>query len=136
MKKILSLILFNSIGIILVRYLWNGPQYEQTLGNILSIGLILSIFEMVIKPVINLLLLPINILTLGLIKIVINTLGLYLVEFLIDNFRIGPIVSQNINWEGISISSIQFSGFASYVILSITLSIFISFATFISKNKD
>ncbi len=136
MKKILRLILFNSIGVVLLRYVWGGPQYNQTLANILTIGLLLSIFETIIKPVINLLLLPINILTLGLIKVVINTLGLYFVEFIVDNFRVGQINSLSINWEGISISSMQFSGFASYVILSLTLSIFISFASFISKSKD
>jgi len=136
MKKIISYTIFNVFGVLFCRYIWGSPTFDNNLDNIVIIAFLLTFFELILKPVINLLLLPINILTLGLIKVIINTVGLYFVQFLIDNFKISSITSQTIVWEGVTIAPMQFQGFASYVVLSLTLSIFISVVTFFTKSKD
>ncbi len=136
MKKIISLTIFNTFGILFCRYIWGNPTFDNSIDNLLLIGALLTFFELVLKPVINLLLLPINILTLGLIKIIINTVGLYFVQFLVDNFKLESISSKTITWEGVTIAPMQFQGFASYVVLSLTLSTFISTMLFLTKHKD
>ncbi len=136
MRKILSLWLLNIFGIILCRYLWQSPEFSTSLVSMSLIGLFLTLFEIILKPIINLLLLPINILTLGLIKIATNTLGLYLVGFLLDDFKVLDINRPSFTWEGFTIPTLSFHGFVSYVVISFTLSFFISFASFFLKQKD
>lgn len=136
MRKILSLWLLNIFGIVLCRYIWGSPEFTNNASTMALIGLFLTIFEIILKPIINLLLLPINILTLGLIKIATNTLGLYLVGFLLDDFRVTDINRPSFTWEGFSIPALAFHGFTSYVVTSFTLSLFISFASFFLRQKD
>lgn len=136
MRKILSLWLLNIFGIVLCRYVWGSPEFVSTPTTMALIGLFLTVFEILLKPIINLLLLPINVLTLGLIKIATNTLGLYLVGFLLEDFRVLDINRPSFTWEGFTIPTLSFHGFASYVIISLTLSIFISFTSFFLHQKD
>lgn len=51
-------------------------------------GLILGLVNTLIKPIIKLLAIPINILTLGLFNIIINAGMLWVVDYFVDNFRI------------------------------------------------
>ncbi|MHB1346184.1 MAG: phage holin family protein [Candidatus Humimicrobiaceae bacterium] len=51
-------------------------------------GFILGLVNVFIKPVIKLLAIPINILTLGLFNFIINAGMLWVVDYFVDNFRI------------------------------------------------
>ena len=55
-------------------------------------ALVLGVLNVTIKPVIKLLTLPINILTLGLFGLVLNAMFLYLVTFLIEGFEISGFI--------------------------------------------
>ncbi|MBU1130274.1 phage holin family protein, partial [Patescibacteria group bacterium] len=81
MKKILKRILILSFTLIATNYIWRNLRFNDSLTTILLVSLILSIFESIIKPIVKILLLPITILTLGSIRILINTLGMYLAVF-------------------------------------------------------
>lgn len=70
------------------------------------VGACLALFNMIIKPVINILTLPINIITLGLFSLVINGalfwyLGVLIEGFNVDTFYaafIGALLVSIINW--------------------------------------
>lgn len=51
-------------------------------------GLILGLVNTLIRPIIKVLAIPINILTLGLFNIIINAGMLWVVDYFVDNFRI------------------------------------------------
>jgi len=51
-------------------------------------GLILGLVNTLIRPIIKVLAMPINILTLGLFNIIINAGMLWVVDYFVDNFRI------------------------------------------------
>ena len=72
-------------------------------------SVILAIFDLLLKPVISFLSLPITIITLGLFSIVINGVMLELTSFFINNF--------------IDYNSFTFSNFTSTLIVAILLSI-------------
>lgn len=70
------------------------------------VGAVLTLFNMFIKPIINILTLPLNILTLGIFSLVVNGIlfwymGVYIVGFTVANFSaafIGALLVSIINW--------------------------------------
>ncbi|KKR68344.1 MAG: hypothetical protein UU09_C0011G0021 [Microgenomates group bacterium GW2011_GWA2_40_6] len=89
MKKFLKYALYLSFALVLQQELFGNLLFGQNrLLIITKVGLILAFFEIFLKPIVKILLLPISILTLGLIRIVINTLGLYLASSLVSAFSV------------------------------------------------
>jgi len=77
----------NCVALFLVMKLVPGMQidrFEDLLLATLAIGLL----NLVIRPIILLLTLPVNILTFGLFTLVINGLMFYLASHLVDGFRV------------------------------------------------
>lgn len=125
MKKILKLVLITTFVLVTINQIWGNLVFENNALTIIKVALILALFELILKPIIKILLLPINILTLGLIRIVIDTLGLYLAVFLLPDFQVN-----NIN-----ISNINFNGFLCYLVTSLTITIILNFYKFILSKK-
>ena len=66
----------------------SGETVLKKVGVAFLAGLILGLVNTLIRPIIKLLAIPINILTLGLFNIVINAGMLWVVDYFVDNFRI------------------------------------------------
>lgn len=66
----------------------SGETVLKKVGIAFLAGLILGLVNTLIKPIIKLLAIPINILTLGLFNIIINAGMLWVVDYFVDNFKI------------------------------------------------
>ena len=88
MKKILKTTLLISFSLALQNQIWTNLTFSQNILTIIKVAFIMAIFEILLKPIIKILLLPINLLTLGLFRIVINTVGFYLAVFLLSDFQV------------------------------------------------
>lgn len=116
MKKFFKYALYLAFALVLHQEIWGNLSFgSDKIFVIIKASLILAFFELILKPIVKLLLLPISILTLGTIRIVINTLGLYLVTFLL------PIVTIN----SFSIYNWHLTGFFSYLGTSFFISLFL-----------
>ena len=122
-KKTLRSTIIFSLSLYLVSLFWGNINFSHNLSILLQASLILTIFENLIKPILKLLLLPITLITLGLVRLFINTLGLYMVEYFITSFQISDISTLHQNWLGLSIPTINFSNFWAYLITSLTINI-------------
>ena len=95
----------NLLALIIAASLINGIRIESMAMGILAAG-ILGIVNAVMRPVILILTLPINILTLGLFTLIINAAMLNLVSFLvpglmIENFKaafLGALIISMVSW--------------------------------------
>ncbi|MBU3668841.1 MAG: phage holin family protein [Candidatus Taylorbacteria bacterium] len=76
----------SAIAILIAAYLI--PGVEVTLVGALVLAVVLAIFNLFIKPIIFILTLPINILTLGLFSLVINALLILLADKVVPGFAI------------------------------------------------
>ncbi len=86
MGFIISLII-NAIAVLLSAYIVPGVMVDSFLTSVL-VAVVLGLLNAVVKPVLVLLTLPVNILTLGLFSLVINVIILYLAAAVIPGFRI------------------------------------------------
>lgn len=86
MKMILKLLL-NGATVFVASYLLEGVNVDNFL-TALIVAVVLGLLNMVLKPILVILTLPINVLTLGLFTLVINTLLVLLTEMLVPGFTV------------------------------------------------
>jgi len=79
--------LFNAVAIYLATLIIRGIQVPDFTTALIA-ALVLGIVNAFIRPIVLLLTLPINILTLGLFTLIVNTLMLYIVAAVVRSFVI------------------------------------------------
>ncbi len=90
MKPIRS-ILITAITLAVLAWLLPSVGYLNLVTLILA-SLVLTLLQKIVKPVLKILFLPINIVTLGLFSLVINVFILWLATFLVPGLSIEPTV--------------------------------------------
>lgn len=79
--------IISALGVLFISYLFDGIQVDGV-GWAFITALFLGIFNALIRPVLLVLTLPINVLTLGLFTLVINGLMLWLTGKLLAGFSV------------------------------------------------
>ncbi len=129
MKKILRYIILFTFSLITANQIWHNLSFNQIPFTIIKVAAILTLFELLLKPIIKILLIPINILTLGLFRLVIDTLGLYLAIFFISDFQVGNIYISKYNY--------QINNFWAFLLSSFTIGIILYiYNSILHKSKS
>ncbi|MDQ5928225.1 MAG: putative rane protein [Patescibacteria group bacterium] len=110
--KLLIRLLINALAILLIAYLVPGVAVTG-FYTALIVAVVLGLLNLVIKPLILLLTLPITIITLGLFTFVINALLFWFVGTVVKGFSvegfipafIGALILTVVGWIGHSITS-------------------------------
>jgi len=128
MKKILKYILLFVFSLLTANQIWHNLTFQNMPLTIVKVALVLAIFELLLKPILKVLLLPINLITLGFFRIVIDTLGFYLAVFLLNDFQISNIYISGYNY--------YVKGFFAYLLTSFTVALILNIYNIIlRKNK-
>jgi putative membrane protein len=77
--------LLNGLAVFLTAYLLPNVDVDGY-GTALIVALVLSIANVIVKPILILFTIPITILTLGLFLLVINAIIILLADYLVDGF--------------------------------------------------
>jgi putative membrane protein len=107
--------LLNGLAILLTAYLLPGVDVEDY-ATALIVALVLSIANVIVKPVLIVLTIPITILTLGLFLLVINALIILLADWFVVGFTV--------------------DGFWWAFVASIIMAVFNSMIEDLTKDKD
>jgi len=107
--------LLNGLAVLLTGYLLSGGVHVEHFGYALLVALVISIANVIVKPVLIVLTIPITLVTLGLFLLVINALIILLVDYFVPGFRV--------------------DGFWWALAFSLILSIFNSLFTDLTKEK-
>lgn len=86
MKLIIKLLL-NALAVFALAELLNGVSVNGYLGALI-VAIVLSVLNLLVKPILVILTLPVTILTLGLFLFIINALIVLLADKLVDGFRV------------------------------------------------
>ncbi len=107
MMAIVFRLLLSALALYLMTQVYGGVYFEpgSTWVNVLLTALVMGIVNTLVRPILLLLTLPINVLTLGLFTLVVNALVLMIVAALttlnVTNFSaalVGGLVLAFINW--------------------------------------
>lgn len=126
MRSLLRGIILNTAVIFFAAQILPGLSYSEDFQVLILAALALGLVNMVVRPVIKLVTLPINLLTLGLFSWLVNVFMLYLVTKLITGFEVSAFEFSGLTYQGLVIPTISLSLFWSYVIASFTIGLLTS----------
>ncbi len=123
MKTILRAIFLNLITLYLVALFFPGLSISNQIFTYLSAAFVWTILNKIVKPIIKLLLLPINLITLGLFSWVVNVITLFMLKYLIPGVAIHAFTFSGYTFQGFVIPQMHFSIFFAYILTSLILSL-------------
>lgn len=118
MKGFLRNIFINFFCLFLIAKAIAAVSYSESFLTLLWAATCLTFFNLLIKPVLNLLLLPINMLTLGAFRWVTNVLVLYSVTLFVKGFKILVFTSPGLSFAGFITPPFHFTFFWSLILVS------------------
>lgn len=133
MKFLLRHYTVDTVSLYLASQVASGLIFEGGIKTILLAGVGLMAATLVVKPLINLLILPLNLITFGLFKWVSSAVALYLVTLVVPGFKIAGFAFAGLPTKWIDIPGFSFSGILSYVAFSFLLSLLTSFIYWLIK---
>lgn len=89
MKFIIRLLL-NAVAIFVIAHLMSGVHVDGYLTAIL-VALVLSVLDLLVKPILIILTLPVTVITLGLFLFIVNALIILLADKLVGGFSVSGI---------------------------------------------
>lgn len=124
MKKILRHYVTDTFTLWVATQIADGIVLENGFRTLLLAGIGLMLTSVLARPVINLLLLPLNLVTFGLFSWVGNAVALYLVTLVVPGFSVTGFHSQALVNTWIEIPAIDFGpGVLAFIAFSFFLSV-------------
>lgn len=133
MKRILRHYAIDTFSLWVVSNVARGMVFEKGISTLLVAGVALTGVFLLAKPVINLLLLPINLITFGLFRWVSSAVVLYIVTLIIHDFKITAFIYGGFTSKWIDIPAFSLQGVLAYVAFSFVLSFITSFLYWLMK---
>lgn len=126
MKRITRSLVFSAVAIVLTALWNNGFQYSHNPKTFIIGIILLAIVFYLIVPITKLILLPLNILTLGLVSIVAYFLIFYFFVNRVNLIIIKPWNFAGIRWDGLAISKIHIGYLINVILSAISVSTIIN----------
>jgi putative membrane protein len=134
MKAFLRTILFNSFSIFILSQALPGVKVHGGPVTLLFGGLALTLLLVLVKPVLNLLSLPLNIVTLGFFSVFTNIIIFYLLTILVVGISITDFTYPGISYAGFVIPKIYVGTLFAFALASFLQSLAVSFLTWLIKK--
>lgn len=126
MRSLIFKLLGTGLSLYVTDRLIDGFSIDTTWQALLLASVVFLIVNTIIKPIIKILLLPINLLTLGLFHWLINVIVLYIFDLLYTGVSIEAYQFEGYSSSLLSLPPMYFSLFWVLVLSSITISLFYS----------
>lgn len=97
-------------------------------------GIVLSILFLILKPVLSIVTLPLNIITLGLFSFVINAIILYFLTIIVPSISIGAFKFNGFSFWGFVVPQFHVNTFFAFIMASILVSFIIGFLRWLTKK--
>jgi putative membrane protein len=126
MKLLAREFLFNAFALWFTSQVIPGFVIGTSWLSVLEGALVLSILTLLVKPILKILFIPINLMTLGLLSWGVNVIVIYLLTVIDLNIRVIPWMFGGLTFAGFVIPPAQVSYFASLIITTFVLTIFVN----------
>src|SRR3989344_1978278 len=123
MKRIIRHYVIDTASLWAVSKIADGMIFERGIYSLFVAGVGLMVVSLLAKPIINMLLLPLNLITFGLFRWVSSAVVLYIVTLLVKDFKIVAFIFLGYSSKWIEIPAVHFQGIWAYVGFSFILSI-------------
>lgn len=131
-RPLLRSFVYTGAALLIVNSLSGGLHYAKGAETFVLASAAISIGNHFVRPFLNIILLPINLITLGLFRWVTSVLMLYVVTKLIPGFSISSFDFNGFAWQGIIFPEIHLTGILALLIVSFVISFISSFLFWLS----
>lgn len=133
MKSLVRSFLFNFFALWLISQIASGMFFSKSYETMAFTAAALGLFNLFIRPLINILLLPINILTLGTLRWLVNVVTLYLVTLAVPGFKILGFHFAGLTYQGIIFPPLDFGIIGGFIAFAMVLSFVTGFLFWLIK---
>lgn len=133
MKTILRHYVFDTVSLYLVSKIATGMVFEKGPETLLLAGAALAVVTILIRPLINVLLLPINLITFGLFKWVGSVIAFYIVTLIVPGFKIANFYFSGFSTKWFDFPAIALAGIMAYFAFSFLISLISSSIHWLTK---
>lgn len=134
MKSILRNIIFYALSLFVLSQFFAGVKISGGLPTYVFGGIVLSIMFLIVKPVLNIVAMPLNIVTLGTFSFFINVIILYLLTIFVPSIKIMPFVFQGYSIAGFIIPRVSLNQFFAVFVVGIFLSVIVTFLSWLIEK--
>ena len=132
-KKIIKHYSVDTFSLWAISGVAEGMVFEEGTRTLLLAGVGVTAVSLFAKPVINLLLFPLNLVTFGIFRWVSSAIVLYVVSLLVKGFGISFFKYGGFTSKWIDIHALHFNGVLSFIAFSFLFSLFASVVYWIVK---
>jgi putative membrane protein len=114
--------------------MFEGVKVNGGIEVYIAGGIALSVLFFLLKPILNVVTLPLNIITLGLFSFVTNAIILYLLTVFVSNISITAFKFGGLSAFGFVIPQIQINSFFAFIIASVSVTLIVGFLKWLIKK--
>ena len=134
MKSFFRNTLYNSFALYLISQVLPGVKVYGGLPTYIFGGLVLTILLVLLRPILNLLAMPLNLITLGMFSFLVNVVIFYLLTVLVVGISITSFTFPGYTYAGFVIPQMHFNTLFAFIFTSFLQSLIFSFISWITKN--
>lgn len=134
MKGLLRRFLFYTIALFATTQFLAGFHLSGGLQIYIITGIILSFMMVILKPVLNLISMPLNIITFGFASFLVNVVILFLLTVFVAQVSVEPFTLPGISFAGFAIPPIGLNKWFAYLVASLVLSAVYSILTWVTTD--
>jgi len=134
MKTVIRNIVFYSFSLFALTQTLSGVKISGGVETYFLGGIALSLIFLLIKPILNILTLPLNIVTLGTFSFFTNVIILYLLTIFVPKIKVSSFIFQGISYAGFTIPRTDVNQLLAFIVSGLALSAIITFLTWLIKK--
>ncbi len=134
MKSLLRNTLINSLSLFILAQIVPGLTIHGGFLTFVAGGLALSLLFLIVKPILNLVSLPFNLVTLGLFSFLINAIIFYLLTVFVTSITITSFTFPGFSFSGFMAPKIFFNTFFAFIIVALLQSLIVNFLSWLIKK--
>ena len=134
MKSILRNTGINALALYILVLVVDGVKISGGIPTFLLGAVLFYLMSLILRPILNIITFPINVLTFGIFSFFVNAILLYLLTTFVAQISVSAFKFQGLSFLGFVIPKIYFNTFFAFVVSSFVLSFTISFMQWLVKK--
>ncbi len=135
MKSFLRNTLFNAFTIFILSQMLPGVKVSGGFFTLILGGIALTLLLLILRPVLNILTLPLNLVTMGFFSFLSNVIIFYLLTVFVTGISITAFTFPGLSYAGFIIPQIYFNTLFAFIAVSFFQSAIFSFLVWLTKGK-
>lgn len=133
MKSLLRASLINAFSLFVLTQILSGVKVSGGISSYIFGGIALALIYKILKPILNIVSFPLNIVTMGATSFLINILLFYVATSLIPQISINEFTLNGISFAGFVIPTLHLNIFFAYGAAALLQSVLVSFISWLRK---